>query len=131
PTNDDEIKLALNKRGFGKASLEKHVTVQQQDNEIHIQITGNKFVFFWLFNRGITAELLVPQKMYDQLYVASKSGNVTVQNVQAANLDVSSKSGNITIKEGSGEQFSVKSTSGNIKLNDIEATNFSAKATSG
>ncbi len=131
PTNDDEIKLALSKRGFGKASLEKHVTVQQHDDELQIQITGNKFAFFWLFNRGFTAELLVPQKMYDQFNVASKSGNVTVQNVQAANLDVSSKSGNITIKEGAGEQFSVKSTSGNIKLNDIEATNFSAKATSG
>lgn len=131
PTNDNEIKLALSKRGFGKASLEKHVTVQHKDNEIQIQLTGNKFAFFWLFNRGITAELLVPQKMYDQFIVSAKSGNVTVQNVQAETLDISSQSGNITVKEGTGEQFSVKSSSGNIKLNEIEATSFSAKATSG
>jgi len=116
---EDEVISQLNK-------------VQPQKGEFNINMVDDSFTFFSISFKSQTATLIVSLPNLDQLEEVGlhfTSGNGTVTNLSANDIEITSQSGNVELQSIFAKQLRIEANSGNITASDIQGNaNFSIKS---
>ncbi|UOY91643.1 DUF4097 domain-containing protein [Ectobacillus sp. JY-23] len=108
----DQIKVRLhgegNKKGIQKMKLE----LVEDNDALKIRTKSNHFGWFTYINAKL--DVIVPEKLYDQIVVESGSGNITVENVKSKQIEVEASSGDLHVSRLTAETINLHVSSGDI-----------------
>lgn len=120
-TSSDQLSAEV--KGWGNKQMIQGVKLAINREGDALYVTAERNQSFFTFNIGWSKLIIeVPEQQYNQIVVATQSGNLNAQDLNASRLSFSAGSGDITAENNkSVARFDVKSSSGNINLRHNEA----------
>lgn len=117
PTDETQIRMELSTKN------NKYELLTEVDgNTLFIEAIDQqkKFVNFDIFSFGATLTVYIPEKAYDSLHVESDNGLITVNQMQANDIDVKTDNGKIELKDINSSSVKVNTSNGKVVLDHVQ-----------
>ncbi|MBE4909545.1 DUF4097 family beta strand repeat protein [Bacillus luteolus] len=134
PHSEDVVTIELSGEVSEKMRDAYELDILEKGEALQVKITRVKHPSFTVFaiNKGTLLTVKVPAKMYEELEVATSSGDITTTNLSTKNLFLTATSGDIVtdnLKVTS--DFLIETKSGDIVSSNSNGGNMEFNATSG
>ncbi len=129
-TTEQEASIKLTGSITGTFNKEVSLAFDVNGDHATIGVSQNKWnVGFGINNVKLLVEL--PEKAWDNVSILGKSSNISVEHLEANELDINTNSGNITLASINSNTLSASANSGNIKLDEVVGDKFGFNTNSG
>lgn len=135
PHDQEEISIELSGRVSDKLKNSFKLDVQTNGSKLGIKVERENQTVKNIFGTIVLntkLEVYVPEKMYEAINVNTSSGKITIEDVQAKDLEINASSGKIIVSNVIAENaLQLQTSSGRIEALNNQATSLQAKASSG
>lgn len=128
PTNDSDITAELSTKN------KKHeLLTEVEDSTFSIQVIDKRrnFISLDFYSFGTTLTVYVPEKVYDSLQVESDNGRITIEKIQANDVDIKADNGRIELENIDSQTVTAQSSNGRIVMGNINSAAIHANSSNG
>jgi lia operon protein LiaG len=132
--NSATIEMELKGQVSEKMKNAFDLTFEEHGDLLQIEVERKMKPSFTLFaiNKGTLLTIRVPKKLFEELSVATSSGDIQAKNLSVSDLAFEATSGDMKVERVASKKAHLLSTSGDIYAEGLEATGkLSIEATSG
>lgn len=128
PTNDSDITAELSTK-----SKKHELLVKVEDSTLFIEVKDKQrsFISLDFFSFGTTLVVYVPEKAYDSLQVESDNGRITIDEIEANDVNIKADNGRIELENIESTTVTGEASNGLISMKNINSSTINVNTSNG